>query len=474
MLKKMKQMKAKVINKFTQKLIVVKFLEKKYMYRKLSNRFKYGITIDPGYMNIGFALYRYDTETNSLTYLTVGVKRINTKDIKEKLLERKMYRRLRRYHRRQREKRRFGVAKFRPPRWKNRSKDPLTPTVRYLVEMHVNLVKWMQKYLPITEMCMEYDKFDTHKMKNKNIKGISYQLGPQKGFDSVKEYVKHRDSNKCVICGSTSNLEVHHVVPRSEGGTDIPDNLVTLYHSCHMKVHEKGIKVPVKQYQQVGVLNTAMPYIIGKLNSLDTIERVTTVPSYRVFECRKNNEGPKEHWYDACCVARLCYSDANLDSLIGEEVCIFIQVPRNNRANITRQEDRKYYANGKLVARNRRKRCGQTSDSLEDYLKKNPKHPNLEVKPSRRIYKKAEWWQKTGSMWYVEGQGIRIAKVYQNSIKSMEFYDESVKCGVKNYKIQLKSGRSKIRFLKCGGMTPLIHPTDRKMFSCGCVGEEYL
>ena len=37
-------------------------------------------------MNIGFALYRYDTETNLLVYLTAGVKRINTKDIKEKLL----------------------------------------------------------------------------------------------------------------------------------------------------------------------------------------------------------------------------------------------------------------------------------------------------------------------------------------------------------------------------------------------------
>ena len=32
----------------------------------------------------------------------------------------------------------------------------------------------------------------------------------------------------CALCGSTDNLEHHHVLPRSLGGTDDEDNLLTL------------------------------------------------------------------------------------------------------------------------------------------------------------------------------------------------------------------------------------------------------
>lgn len=47
-----------------------------------------------------------------------------------------------------------------------------------------------------------------------------------------------RDGGKCVLCGSTENLQVHHKLHRADGGTDDLDNLVTLCEECHAKQHE--------------------------------------------------------------------------------------------------------------------------------------------------------------------------------------------------------------------------------------------
>lgn len=42
----------------------------------------------------------------------------------------------------------------------------------------------------------------------------------------------------CVACGSTENLNHHHLFPRSLGGDDDDCNLITLCGDCHSKVHE--------------------------------------------------------------------------------------------------------------------------------------------------------------------------------------------------------------------------------------------
>jgi 5-methylcytosine-specific restriction endonuclease McrA len=46
-----------------------------------------------------------------------------------------------------------------------------------------------------------------------------------------------RDNFKCQECGYYKHLEVHHIIPRSKGGSDDPENLVTLCQRCHDKKH---------------------------------------------------------------------------------------------------------------------------------------------------------------------------------------------------------------------------------------------
>lgn len=52
---------------------------------------------------------------------------------------------------------------------------------------------------------------------------------------------KERDGFTCQLCGSTLNLHAHHVDNEGKHKTPNPnnelDNLITLCHSCHIKMH---------------------------------------------------------------------------------------------------------------------------------------------------------------------------------------------------------------------------------------------
>jgi len=44
-------------------------------------------------------------------------------------------------------------------------------------------------------------------------------------------------SNQCAACGAAENLQAHHLIPRSLGGSDEETNLITLCAACHAKAH---------------------------------------------------------------------------------------------------------------------------------------------------------------------------------------------------------------------------------------------
>src|SRR6516164_5279936 len=59
---------------------------------------------------------------------------------------------------------------------------------------------------------------------------------------TIRETVLRRDNYKCRECGKpcrSAEADVHHLLPRSAGGTDEPSNLVTLCDGCHAAHHPK-------------------------------------------------------------------------------------------------------------------------------------------------------------------------------------------------------------------------------------------
>jgi hypothetical protein len=69
---------------------------------------------------------------------------------------------------------------------------------------------------------------------------------------TVSSYVKQRDNNKCVQCGETRNLNVHHLTYDNRGyeyRTHETD-LITLCEECHSAIHNIKIK-PSKKPKRI-------------------------------------------------------------------------------------------------------------------------------------------------------------------------------------------------------------------------------
>jgi 5-methylcytosine-specific restriction endonuclease McrA len=70
-----------------------------------------------------------------------------------------------------------------------------------------------------------------------------------KAWKQLSQLVLKRDGYKCQRCGSSENLVVHHIQPRSDGGPDFENNLKTVCKSCHVKEH---IDLSREKYPPIG------------------------------------------------------------------------------------------------------------------------------------------------------------------------------------------------------------------------------
>jgi len=62
------------------------------------------------------------------------------------------------------------------------------------------------------------------------------KVGKQ-AYRRLVKRVMDRDGWRCQKCGSLTDLQVHHQMPRSRQGNDSLANLVTLCAFCHMAEH---------------------------------------------------------------------------------------------------------------------------------------------------------------------------------------------------------------------------------------------
>lgn len=46
----------------------------------------------------------------------------------------------------------------------------------------------------------------------------------------------------CEVCGRPAGGEPHHIISRGAGGPDIPENLIQLCKTCHMRAHNGQLK----------------------------------------------------------------------------------------------------------------------------------------------------------------------------------------------------------------------------------------
>jgi len=254
--------------------------------------------VDTGSGTIGTAVSK---DNGDIVYMSEVIVR---NDITSKMTQRAKYRRSRRNRK----------TRYRKARWLNRANsiknDRFSPTMRSKLHSHTKEIEYIKSILPITKLVLETGQFDTHLMKNpilanSNVRHWGYQKGTNYGFENTRAMVINRDNYTCQYCKGKhkdSKLEVHHIVYRSQGGSDEASNLITLCHTCHKALHNGKIKLNLSGKTK-GSLKyaTQMNSIRKQLfrvypSAIETFGYITKANRLKLGV-------DKEHYYDACTIA---------------------------------------------------------------------------------------------------------------------------------------------------------------------------
>ena len=283
----------------------------KLLYETPENVQELTLGVDTGSSVIGNAV---STNDGKIVYTS---KIIIRNDIKKKMDRRRTYRRNRRNR-----KTRYRKARFNYRRNSIRS-DRFSPTMISKYHSHIKEIEFIKSILPITKLVLETGTFDPHLLKdpslaNPKIAKWGYQKGTNYGFENTKAMVLNRDGYKCHICKTKKQgvkLEVHHIIFRSNGGGDSPENLITLCHNCHEKLHHGEIKLKLKG-EPKGQLKHATQMNSIRIQLLKYYPEAIETFGYITKANRQNLNIAKDHHLDACVIASEGRTITNLNELV--------------------------------------------------------------------------------------------------------------------------------------------------------------
>jgi len=215
---------------------------------------KYKIGIDDGAKEVGISV----AHGNNVVF--AGNIKLR-QDVSKKMLQRRQYRRTRRNRK----------LRHRKARFLNRgSKGWIPPSIKQKKDSILRVIDDLKKRINITKCVVEQGQFDISSMsKGYKLTGKEYQLSEYEG-NSWRQKVLWRDNYRCQYCGSNTNLQAHHIVPRAKGGTNIVKNGVTLCKKCHGDLHNGNwvLNKKPKMFKYSTYLQQGKWYLFNELKKI--------------------------------------------------------------------------------------------------------------------------------------------------------------------------------------------------------------
>jgi len=83
--------------------------------------------------------------------------------------------------------------------------------------------------------------YKTHSIRisDATLKGLKSMRGGLSWNKFFLGMIREKEGKKCYFCGSTYDLEEHHIIARKDGGNNRKSNIMLLCVSCHKKIHGK-------------------------------------------------------------------------------------------------------------------------------------------------------------------------------------------------------------------------------------------
>lgn len=233
--------------------------------------------------------------------------------------------------------------RYRKARFNNRRRKEgwLAPSIQHRLDFTIKEIKRLYTFLPITKLVVEVTPFDNQKLLNPNIKPWEYTRGKMQGFRTIKDYLLARDNYRDALDGKqypASQLRVHHLVQRKDGGTNQPDNLVLLSDINHSQAnHNNGSLAKLRENRQKA-LDYRGAYFMSILATRlsDYFNEYTTTQGYLTANLRQKYQIEKSHLNDAFIIA------GGTDTTLRTNNVYSRQKLRNNNRILQKFYDAKY------------------------------------------------------------------------------------------------------------------------------------
>ena len=259
----------------------------------------------------------------------------------------------------------------------------LAPSMQHRLDFTIKEIKRLYTFLPITNLVIEVTPFDNQKLLNPNIKPWEYTQGKMHGFKTIKDYLLARDNYRDALDGKqypASQLRVHHLVQRKDGGTNQLDNLVLLSDINHSQAnHNNGSLARLRENRQK-VLDYRGAYFMSILATRlsDYFDNYTTTQGYLTANLRQKYQLEKSHLNDAFIIA------GGTDTTLRTNNVYSRQKLRNNNRVLQKFYDAKYIDNrdnktktGKELSSGRTRRSREINyTNLRQFRK-------IKIKPGR-------------------------------------------------------------------------------------------
>lgn len=186
------------------------------------------LKFDPGSRTTGMAIIAEGARGQRVVWAAQLTHR--AQQIRQRLADRRALRRARRWRKCRNRRPRFNNRR-RPAGW-------LPPSLQSRVD---NTTAWARRLMaraPVAAIDVETTRFDTHVLAaGRALSGVEYQRGTLHGTEA-REYLLHCHGHTCAYCRGLSGdraLEIEHVRPRAQGGTDRIANLVIACTACNQR-----------------------------------------------------------------------------------------------------------------------------------------------------------------------------------------------------------------------------------------------
>lgn len=216
-----------------------------------------------------------------------------------------------------RRSRRNRQTRYRKPRFNNRMRRRgwLPPSLESRIANILTWVRRLQRICPITAISQELVKFDTQLMENPEITGVGYQQGALAGYE-IREYLLEKWNRTCAYCGKKDvALQIEHINPRANGGTDRMSNLTLACETCNRAKGAQDIRVFLAK--KPDALKRLLAQAKLSLKGASAVNATRWALYERLKHCgvpvecgtggrtkfnRTLRHLPKTHWLDAACV----------------------------------------------------------------------------------------------------------------------------------------------------------------------------